>query len=74
MVAPVPEVTTLPGLHVIDHVPEAGKPLKLTLAVAKEQLGWVIVPTTGAVGDAGCEPITTLADVADVQVAALVTV
>ena len=50
---PVPVVTTLPGLHVIDHVPEAGNPLKLTLAVAILQLGCVIVSTMGTVGFAG---------------------
>ena len=31
------------------HVPLDGKPVKTTLPVANVQVGWVIVPTTGAV-------------------------
>ena len=32
------------------HEPEAGRPLKTTDPVGVEQVGWVMVPTTGAVG------------------------
>ena len=32
------------------HDPEAGRPLKTTLPVGVVHVGWVIVPTTGAVG------------------------
>ena len=61
----------LPGLIV--QVP-AGKPFNTTLPVATVQVGWVMVPTVGAVGVAGCALITTLAEAGDVQPAALVTV
>jgi hypothetical protein len=33
-------------------VPVAGNPLSATLPVFTEQVGWVIVPTTGAEGSA----------------------
>ena len=69
MLEPVPEM--LPGLIV--QVP-AGKPFRITLPVATVQVGWVIVPTIGAVGVAGCALITTLAEAGEVQPAALVTV
>ena len=41
------------GDRVKVHVPVAGKPLRITLPVAKAQVGCVIVPTKGAVGVAG---------------------
>ena len=50
---PEPVVVVPPGDRVKVHVPVAGKPLKITLPVAKAQLGCVIVPTVGAVGVAG---------------------
>jgi hypothetical protein len=46
----------------------------MTLPVGTAQVGWVNVPTVGAVGDAGTALITTFADAGDVQPAALVTV
>ena len=46
-------VVAPPGDPVIVHVPVAGNPFNTTLPVAKAQLGWVIVPTVGAVGVAG---------------------
>ena len=61
-----------PGLIV--HVPAAGKPLNATLPVARAQVGWVIVPTVGAVGAEGTALITTFADATEVQPAKLVTV
>jgi hypothetical protein len=66
----VPE--RLPGLIV--HVPVAGKPLNATLPVPTLQVGWVIVPTVGAVGVAGWVLITTLAEDDEIQPEALVTV
>lgn len=39
-----------PGLLVITQSPEAGNPLRGILPVEVLQPGWVIVPTTGAVG------------------------
>ena len=63
-----------PGVLVSVHVPVAGKPFKTTLPVAKAQVGWVIVPKTGAVGVTGWVFTTTLADAAEVHPMALVTV
>ena len=71
---PVPVVVTAPGLRVNVHVPDAGNPLSATDPVATAQVGWVIVPTVGAAGVAGCALITTLADATEVHPAALVTV
>jgi hypothetical protein len=67
----VPEPVIAPGLMV--QVPVAGNPLKFTLPVATEQVGWVIVPTAGAAGVAGCAVITTTED-GDVHPDASVTV
>ena len=50
---PEPVVVAPPGDRVKVQVPLAGNPLKITLPVTKAQLGWVIVPTVGAVGVAG---------------------
>ena len=50
---PVPVVVVPPGVLVKVHVPEAGKPPNTTLPVASEQVGWVMVPTVGAVGEDG---------------------
>ena len=70
VVVPVP--VTAPGFIV--QVPVAGKPDNATLPVAVAQVGWVIVPTAGAVGVAGCALITTLAVAPEVHPDALVTV
>ena len=48
VVAPLPAI--VPGLIV--QAP-AGNPLKATLPVGVVQVGWVMVPTTGAVGAPG---------------------
>ena len=71
---PVPVVVILPGVLVNVHVPVAGKPLNATLPVARMQVGWVIIPTTGAVGVVGCALITTFEDDAEVHPNASVTV
>lgn len=68
--APVPDIPS--GLMV--QVPVAGKPVKATLPVAREQDGCVIVPIDGAEGVTGWILITTLFDAAEVHPAALVTV
>lgn len=39
-----------PGERVRVQVPVAGSPVSSTLPVATEQVGWVIVPTTGGEG------------------------
>src|SRR4051812_14964104 len=74
-VTPVPVMVVFPVVSVAVQVPAAGRPDKSTLPVATVQVGWVTAPTTGAVGVAGCAVIAALvADTADVQPAAFVTV
>ena len=70
MVVPVPVPLIAPGLIV--HVP-VGKPPKITLPVAVEQVGWVMVPTDGAEGEPGAALITTPADEAELHPEASVT-
>jgi len=53
MLVPVPGVVILPGFIVMVHEPVPGNPFKMRLPVASEHVGWVIVPTTGAVGITG---------------------
>lgn len=62
----LPVMVAPPGLAVTVQL-LAGRPLSATLAVASAQVGWVIVPTTGAVGTTGAALITALPDAADVQ-------
>ena len=73
-VVPVPVIVEPPGVAVTVQVPDDGSPLKSTLPVAVVQVGWVIVPTTGADGVSGCALITKLAVGVDVHPSALVTV
>ena len=47
---PAPVMIEPPGAAVTVHAPVAGSPLKATLPVAVEQVGWVMVPTLGAEG------------------------
>lgn len=65
----LPEIA--PGLRV--QLP-AGNPVSITLPVATEQVGWVIVLNWGGDGITGCGFITTLTDDVEVQPEALVTV
>lgn len=51
-----------------------GNPFKLTLPVASEHVGWMIVPTVGADGVTGCTLIVTFVDNTETQPKALVTV
>ena len=74
VVVPVPVVVVPPGVLVNVQLPVAGKPFNTTLPVATEQVGWLIVPTVGAVGVAGWAVITTLAEADEMQPEALVTV
>lgn len=71
---PVPEVVAPPGVLVNVQVPVAGRLFNNTSPVAIVQVGWVIVPTPGAVGVAGWALMITLADVDEVHPDALVTV
>ena len=57
IVAVVVVPVIVPGIIV--QLP-AGNPLNITLPVASEHVGCVIVPTTGAVGVVGCTLIVTL--------------
>ena len=50
ILVPDPVVVTPPGERINVHVPVPGKPLKTTLPVGTEHVGWVIAPTTGADG------------------------
>lgn len=70
---PVPVVIVLPGVLVMVHVPDEGNPFRTTLPVAKLQVGWVTVPTVGAVGIDGCKLMTILGDAGDMQPEAFVT-
>jgi hypothetical protein len=71
-VAVVPVPVIFPGLMV--HVPVAGRPFNVTVPVdATQEEGWVIVPTTGAVGATGAALITTSADGSEIHPAAAVT-
>jgi hypothetical protein len=74
VLVPVPVVVVPPGVRVKVQLPVAGKPFKITLPVATEQVGWVIVPTVGAVGVASWVLITTLAEDGEIHPEALVTV
>lgn len=60
-----------PGLSV--QLP-AGKPFNITLPVAVEHVGCVMVPIVGAAGIAGCGLMTILADGEDVHPDEFVTV
>lgn len=59
MLVPVPDVVRLPGFLVRVHVSEEGNPFNVTLPVAISQVGWILVPTTGAEGDGGTALIIT---------------
>jgi hypothetical protein len=49
-VIPEPAISAPPVLRVSVQLPVAGKPLRTTLPVATEHVGWVIIPTVGAEG------------------------
>ena len=69
----VPVVVIPPGIRVRVHEP-VGNPLKLTLPVATEQVGWVIPPMPGAFGVGGGALITAGNEGAEVQPSELLTV
>jgi hypothetical protein len=70
----VPVVVVPPGVFVKVQLPDDGKPLNTILPVATAQVGWVIVPIVGAVGDNGWAVITTLPEAGEIQPEELVTV
>ena len=71
---PVPVVVIPPGILVIVHVPEDGKPPNATLPVATLHVVCVTVPIIGAAGVDNEVLIVKLADATDTHPAALVTV
>jgi hypothetical protein len=73
MLIPVPVLVVPPGVLVNVQEPVEGNPFRTAIPVARLQVGWVIVPTVGAVGVEGCKLITMLADAGDMQLEALVT-
>ena len=74
VLVPVPVEVVPPGVLVSVHVPVDGRPFNITLPVAPEHVGWVIVPIVGAAGVDGLVFITTLAEDDDIHPDALVTV
>ena len=72
--APVPAVVVPPGFRVSVQVPWAGNPFRTTLPVAREQVGCVMVPATGAPGVSGCVLITAFPEIAETHPEASVTV
>ena len=64
---PVPVVVIAPGDRVSVQVPAAGRPFRTTLPVATEQVGWVMVPISGAAGDPGDGLMTTLAEATELH-------
>ena len=75
---------TRPEIVVLEPVPgiapgsmvqlPAGNPFNTTLPVDTAQVGWVMAPTVGAVGETGATLMTTFAETTEVHPAALVTV
>ena len=74
VLVPVPVVVIPPGFLVNVHVPVCGNLFIITLPVAREHVGWVIVPILGAAGVAGWAFITMLPVGVEMHPAALVTV
>lgn len=71
-VVPDPVCVNPPGEAVIVQLPTEGKPLNETDPVDTEQVGWVVVPITGAVGVYTL--IAAVAEATDVHPEALITV
>ena len=71
---PVPVVVIVPGYLVRVHVPSAGKPVILTLPVARVHVGDVILPGKGAAGVGGWSLIVKLSDGGETHSDAMLTV
>lgn len=74
VLVPVPVLAVPSGVLVNVHVPVSGNPFRRALPVATAHVGWVIVPTVGAVGVNGCVLITTSAETGDMHPETFVTV
>ena len=74
VLTPVPVADIFPGFLVRVHVPEEGSPLRVTLPVAISQVGWILVPATGADGEGGTALITTFPVAGETHPEASVTV
>jgi hypothetical protein len=74
VLVPDPVDVTPPGERIRVQDPVDGNPVNDTLPVDIVQVGWVMIPRTGAWGDEDCALIITLADATEVHPAALVTV
>ena len=70
----MPVIVVAPGFWVSVQVPVAGSPDKETLPVGRSQVGWTMVPTTGAAGVAGAALTVIFADGDDMHPVVLVTV
>ena len=66
-VVPVPLIVVKPTDSVTIQVPVAGNPLKATLPVAVEQVGWVTDPKVGTDGAKGCAFTVTVAEDTEVH-------
>ena len=73
VVVVVEPVLVVPPVAVTVQLPE-GRPLRITLPVARAQVGWVIVPTIGASGVTGCVLIVAPVEATEVQPTEFVTV
>lgn len=74
VLVPVPVVVIVPGYLVNVHVPEEGRPRRMTLPVATVHVGGVIVPTDGGDGIGGWELITSSPEGVDIHPDEFVTV
>jgi len=74
VVLPVPEVVFPPGLLVRVQLPVAGSPFSTTLPLATPQVGWVMIPISGADGVTGWVLIITGAVAAEVHATSFVIV
>lgn len=73
VVIPSPTFVIGPGIPVITHFPDDGKPLRITDPVATSHVGCVIAPIIGAAGTPGCSLITTDEDGPEIQPAGFLT-
>ena len=63
-----------PGVRIRVHVPVDGNPVNITLPVDTVQVGWLMVPITGAPGLSACGLITILLEALEVHPDEFVTI